>query len=491
MYKRANVVDNRLDAGQIVRLILCSLDQQPGDLFSPSDVVEALRRNKVPLLSLAIDRGSLAPREVQVLRDSVAFREALGAEAAHYAAAHAEYVRLAQCWAQHAIPCLCFKAAGLVPAFPYTSDNIDLLVPAPCAAPARQLLRTLGYVEMTNTEEPQKWLFRRFVAGRNVSLIHLHARVAWDEGFLCEEALWQRRRPAPDDPWVWLPGREDAVLINLAHALIENKALSLHDLLKVRAALGAPTALDWAYLEAVAARRGWADTLHLGLLLVAQLETQLFGHSRVPAAVQAAARRALPPWLRAYARRVQGRPPRLPFALSFAVSKGLFFTKLWGDRELAGRAKPAQTGLALARGVKERTGLHLQNAMLITLSGVDGAGKSSQAEALQQAFAVSHVRSRIVWTRVGATPLLRVLHRVRKRLARTDSGRLAVSGQRSFSRGHWKLRLWAVVASVDYAVWLLYVRWRLLRGDVVIADRYLHDFEIEFGIRLQKQPRLA
>jgi hypothetical protein len=59
------------------------------------------------------------------------------------------------------------------------------------------------------------------------------------------------------------------------------------------------------------------------------------------------------------------------------------------------------------------------------------------------------------------------------------------------SRNVWRLVLWAVLASVDYAAWLQSVRWRLWRGDVVIADRYLCDFEVELSIRLQKEQRLA
>jgi thymidylate kinase len=53
------------------------------------------------------------------------------------------------------------------------------------------------------------------------------------------------------------------------------------------------------------------------------------------------------------------------------------------------------------------------------------------------------------------------------------------------------LVLWAIVASADYAAWLQYVRWRLWRGDVVLADRYLCDFEVELGIRLRHEPHLA
>ena len=87
---------------------------------------------------------------------------------------------------------------------------------------ARRVLLELGYVEMTNAEEPLKWLFHRFVGGRTVSQIHLHARVTIARsaiGFLLEEELWRRAQQAPDDPWVQAPGREDVVLIDASPPL--------------------------------------------------------------------------------------------------------------------------------------------------------------------------------------------------------------------------------------------------------------------------------
>ena len=127
------------------------------------------------------------------------------------------------------------------------------------------------------------------------------------------------------------------------------------------------------------------------------------------------------------------------------------------------------------------------HAMLIALSGVDGGGKSTQARALRDAFAAGHVRARIVWMRIGDTPLLRLLRSARKRYEQSKG----TTTRRTFSRAGWHLVLWAIVASADYAAWLQYVRWRLWRGDVVIADRYLCDFEVELGIRLRNEPHLA
>src|SRR5919199_4678775 len=212
---------NLLDAAELLRIVQRSLDlgsagpKGPDTDTGPSfraglggrdhatpdrDLLGVLRRNKVPLLSLVADAravpglrpmegkdeaGALPPSEVPACHDlallhSAEFRAALEEDRAAYAQFHGEYVQLAQAWARAGVRCICFKSAGIAPSFPYTSDNVDVLVPAQSVAEARRLLLELRYVEMTNTEEPLKWLFRRFVAGRNVSLIHLHAQVGWD-----------------------------------------------------------------------------------------------------------------------------------------------------------------------------------------------------------------------------------------------------------------------------------------------------------------------
>src|SRR5205814_268467 len=141
----------------------------------------------------------------------------------------------------------------------------------------------------------------------------------------------------------------------------------------------------------------------LGLLVVAQLEEQLFAHSRVPAAMRERCACTLSWWAGRYWERLRRHAPTLPFRISFVASKALFCAKLRRDRHLDASRKPAQATLALAHGLKQRSGLHLQNSMLIALSGVDGGGKSSQACALRDAFAAADVRARIAWTRIGDT----------------------------------------------------------------------------------------
>ena len=493
---------NLPDAVEVVVAVGRSLQLVAQDELSPADLLRTLRSNKFPLLSLvpqepAPTASTESAQKIEISADerncldllhSPEFTAAVDEDLNAYSTFHGEYVRLVEAWTRHGIDAVCIKSAGIAPSFPYTSDNFDILVRANHVGAARQILLDFGYVEMTNTEEQLKWLFRRFEAGRNVSLIHLHARVAWEEGFMLEDELWPRARRSPDDPWTWVPGREDSVLINLAHAVMENKSMTLHDLTKIRFALQGGD-IDWDYVEHVALRRGWLSCLHFGLLLIAQLEEHLYEVRMIPEEFRARCEATVQHnrWLDRYWSTLHAAPPVLPFSIPFVLSKILFFEKLWRDQDLLRSERPMRTLRALAAGAKQKGGFHLQNSMLVTLSGVDGGGKSSHAQALHDVFTVSHVQSRIAWTRIGDTPMLRMLRRARKHYQQVQG----TANQRVFSRTGWRLTAWSVLATADYAAWLQTVRWGLLRGDVVFADRYLCDFEVELSIRLREHPRLA
>lgn len=500
-----------LQVGDVFQAVRRSLGLVSLEVLTPHELVHSLRRNKVPFLSLAAD--PLHPRSgdraaadvsfdpsVRALLDSAEFVAAVADDRGKFSGPHAEYLELESAWSRVGIPCICFKSAGIAPSFPYTSDNVDILVQPHHIQEARRVLLGLDYIELRNAEEPDKWLFRRFRAGQSVSAIHLHARVGWDQGFMLEPELWKRVRQSTDDPSTCVPGPEDAVLINLAHGLIENKNLSMHDLLKVRYALRC-NPIDWEYLDRVARERGWLLCLHLGLALTAHLETRLFDESSIPRSELARFQHTLRScgWLAPYWRTLEERDPDMPFAISFWTSKRLFFTKVWCDRHVMLGAKGPSTILSLARGFKQKSGIRPQNSMLLALSGADGSGKSTQAAALADALTTCAIRSKRVWTRVGSTPLLYALHRLRYRLHRrgeyapvNDLGmQRQPGGHGSYHRSGYSLALWLVAVMFDYGARLQYLRWRLLRGDVVLADRYLCDAQVEFALRLPNRPRLA
>ena len=127
--------------------------------------------------------------------------------------------------------------------------------------------------------------------------------------------------------------------------------------------------------------------------------------------------------------------------------------------------------------------------VLITFSGLDGAGKSTQIALLTDYLVKGGRKPVYVWTRGGYTTLLEGLKTLSRRLF---SGRLPPSGsspQRSeaFSK-RWVRRLWLSLALLDLLwVYGIQIRWRRYRGRIVLCDRYLWDTAIDFRLNFPQE----
>jgi thymidylate kinase len=462
--------------GSVVTDVLTAVRRVYPDA-TPEIISKVLVKNQIPLLSIepvgTDEHLAVSPAWVAaVARDRTVFDESRG----HYA----ELVAL---WESAGVQAMCFKSAGLSPSFPYTSENYDILIRAGDEVAARSALADLGYVELCNIEEPQKWLFRKFVAGRSVCAIHLHTRVGWGQGFMVDTDIWRYARLAPDDEHVWIPGPSDVALINVAHALYENKAFSLHDLIKIRHAFA--NGVDLEYLAFVARTRGWQAGLGFGLAMVSELEQRLFDQPCLHDEVWKHFAHPVAAKRRSQLVRAASGKLSLPFHTSFVLTKTLYFQKVWADQATTPSQKSSLTALGLVRGFKGQMRAHPQNSALITFSGLDGSGKTAQAQALISALTVAELRPRYMWARLGATPIMSRL----SRLWRSDAS--GISAQRPNSRRSKLLPLWALLGTTDLAMWLLRVRWRLWRGDIVVADRYIVDFGVELGAKLEAYPKAA
>jgi thymidylate kinase len=448
-----------------------------------SGFVRRLRRNRYPLLSLEATAA-----DHPLLAHSSKWSEALKEDRRSLEEQRYEFVQVKRAWSDAGIASVLFKSGGIAPSFPYTSDNVDVLVPRNRTLEARQILLAMGYVWLRNIDEEQKWLFRKFREGRSVSAIHVHGWVGWDVEFH-ERAIWDGVRQSADDSEAIVPAREDALLINAAHALYENKEIRLYDLEKIRAQWCA--GLDWEYIEGIARSRGWLDGLYFALLVCQKLEHDLFGHCTVPADVVSAWHRGLRdyPLQWAYWQNVRKRGLDLPFRVSFAFSKLLYYKKIVRDSHDGARKRASNVVRTLAWGVKQKSGVRPQPGSLIAVSGLDGAGKTAHIRALSAALETSEVINRVVWSRCGCSPLYHALSRVASRVlpgardavAPSSEGQaLSLTGRRGFAR-----TVWAWANALDLA--LLYqwkVRLPLLTGKVVIADRYTADAAVEIAARL-------
>ncbi|HEX5131982.1 MAG TPA: hypothetical protein VFX92_05805, partial [Candidatus Krumholzibacteria bacterium] len=140
--------------------------------------------------------------------------------------------------------------------------------------------------------------------------------------------------------------------------------------------------------------------------------------------------------------------------------------------------------------------LHIrsQPPLLISVSGVDGSGKSLQVERLRQVFDTCDIRVRCVWARGGSSRGIGVAMKAGKRVLKADddSGDSAAAPPRTeadrFRQRRQRLRnpfaRWAfsVLYAFDLKItYVLKVRFLLMTGKVVICDRYVYDALVDFA----------
>lgn len=124
----------------------------------------------------------------------------------------------------------------------------------------------------------------------------------------------------------------------------------------------------------------------------------------------------------------------------------------------------------------------MPKGLLITFSGIDGSGKSTQIELLIEYLHRQGQEPIYVWTRGGYTPLFESLKALLRRLPGRAVPPLGKNPQRerAFSRG-WVRRLWLILALLDL-LWLFGVQLRWWRWRAVVCDRYLYDTLIDFRL---------
>ena len=458
--------------------------------LDPGAVIKLMRDNKYPLLSL--DLQSL-PSD---LVDSAVFQRALAEDAESWETQRAHYLEVQDEWKRRGISGTFIKTACIAPAFSYTSDNLDVLVSWDRAEEANDVIRRFGFVELRNIEEQNKFLFRKFRNGKSVCAIHLHRWVGWNINFFEENVILQRSRKAPDDPEIRAPSPEDAVLINIAHAYYENKQLSLHDLEKIRGTWQRHE-LDWEYMHAAPKKSGWYDGFLMGVLLVAHLEEKLIGATTLPGSVIERCDRELRSFPRVYRYYLKqlNRPVSLPFRLSFLFSKLLYYQKILRDSHDGLWQKGINTFRTLVWGLRLKSGIRPNGGLVVSISGMDGSGKTLQMEILRRVLVTSGAPYTYYWNRIGCSRLTKLLSGI---LRRGES-----SGDNSFSTSQMDLgrrnsviqTAWAWLMALDLVIrynWrvrLAIFKGYLGTGKVVICDRYTIDAAAEMLTRIPESGR--
>jgi glycosyltransferase involved in cell wall biosynthesis/thymidylate kinase len=469
--------------------------KQTGISRGQTDIATQLafwKENKYPLLSIK-NQGDLAG-----LTGSPEFQTAWNEENAIYNSLKSEFDIIREQWEKAGIRSLLIKSGDTYPSFPYTSDNLDVLVRKEDESAARKILLENGYIELKNIEEPKKFLFRKFSEGVSVSAIHLHTEIIWLVGFMDEKALWERARTAPDDASVTAPSPEDIILINIAHSFYENKKFRLADIEKIRNQWRQNT-IDWGYMEKTAAQRGWLDGLYFGCLVYAHLEKAIWGKTALSTETRRNLENSLkrsPLVYRYYRQVIRRTPVRLPFKLSFLFSKYLYYKKILRDRCRSLAGKLNDIIITLIYGIKLKAGIQIQPSFLISISGPDGSGKTTHARNLEKVLIISGLWPKYYWNRTATSRFIRSFSAITKKFGKSqplEAGRAesGAAGREGRLKNPLIRFFWSYLVAADM-VWAYFchVRLPMLWGRVVICDRYACDAAVEMECSLPPHDRI-
>jgi thymidylate kinase len=384
--------------------------------------------------------------------------------------------------------------------FPYKSSNLDVLIKQNKRDKAQCILKKLGYFQLHNAEEPYKTLFRKFKGHESTSIIHLHNKVAWINPFHEEELLWAQYRKSYKDDLLDIPSPEDSILILTAHWFYEDKEIKLSDLLNILTCLN--NKVDWNYVSSVAEKFGWIDGLYFGLLVQSFLEKNIWGKSLIEDSQLKKFHEALPVWLRIILeRKIYTREISLPFKISKSFGKSLHFVKTLNDRTTSIKRKiyelvmVAYASLFVILFYKFNVNIRYQPSMLISISGVDGSGKSTYAECLAEILNICEIKTRIVWSRVGSSHFLKPLSKVSIICHKLKKGKslatFAENHEESIARRKDIFKESSVLGRIGILFLLIEMLFKLsfkvaislLFKRVVICDRYTYDAFVDLKTR--------
>lgn len=122
--------------------------------------------------------------------------------------------------------------------------------------------------------------------------------------------------------------------------------------------------------------------------------------------------------------------------------------------------------------------------MIVSFSGLDGAGKSTQIELLIEYFNKKGKKTKYIWARGGYTPMFNWIKKIIRKVSPASIPKPGKSVKRTqVFKSPMVRKIWLTIAIIDLAIlYGVYIRWLNYLDYVVVCDRYVRDTEIDFNL---------
>jgi len=260
---------------------------------------------------------------------------------------------------------------------------------------------------------------------------------------------------------LYVPSPENELIDNATRSMlfIDNFNISLYDVLYIRNLL--TNEIDLGYIQNILDRAKELKPLFFYYLyIVVEIHKILYDtiNSSVIAEAEKSCKRYLSIKLALKASKIENLPYTSRFIFRFWFLHTLFCYIVFLHPKEAVRAIVATS---------ETTEKIKKKSLILIFSGMDGTGKSTHAKALKEKFEELGIPCEIVWTRWRPSttyPFMGLVY-VLKRWRRKD-----------YHKSKILRKIWAYLTILDFVYFHLFkIKPHLIRGNVVICDRYIYD----------------